>query len=952
VPSEPVPLLFQLYFYSAIILAVLVSLIAIVLYRRAVRRNMLTRDGANPVLPIAAVVSAAARALPAGPASGYAEAERRLKIRIALIYSAAFLGVVLLATWIRFFGGETTLIRGSIMFMMWRGALGSSVAFALSAALFAAIGTPVLAVLLVWNWRRAAAVFVLYVGVWAAGAFVLVTVLNGWSNANWASTLILAQVFLIAIIAPQPFLLLLVTGNRRVRAVAPMTLAGSLVLLGTFLLMFEVGRLRLPETMLHSLGNWGTLVIIVIAGVIAVVFCWFLLRLLANLYERKVFSDRQLLVDCWSLLLILYVFSRLGETPGTPQVLIAVAFVVFFVYSLLIHVALRLLVRGIARPSNRRLLLLRTFGFQKRTERLFDAIGQRWRFHGAVLMIAGTDLASRTINPADYLRFLGGRLRQRFIRTDSDLERNLERLDDQPDPDGRYRVSELFCGDHAWYKALVALLDRADVTLMDLRGFGPNNAGCIFELQQLVERGPVGQVFLAVDDTTDRHLLDLTIQDAWSRMPDEARRDGAADLIVLPIGKQTPQAMEAIFVALQGTKPAKAFTAARWLTGLARVPTMRLSRLLDISSEDAAQLEQSNVRTPLDLANTRDLTELSMRSRVPLNLLEQWQASAQVKLAAARRQRKAIALLVAVAAILLATMRVWVHRGSAIAEHKPPAAAKPDAAEVHYHLGVELDAKGDYQAAVAEYRKALAMKPDLADAHYRLGVELDHKGDYEGAVAEYRKALAIKPNLAGAHYNLGVALDHKGDYEGAVAEYRKALAIKPDLADAHYNLGVDLDRKGDYEAAVAEYRKAPDLADAHYNLGVDLFRKDEAEAAVAEFHKALALKPDWAEAHSYLGAILFRKNDTEAAVAEFHKALALKPDWVEGHYNLAVVLHAMGRSEEAEQECRKALALKPDLVEAHYVLAAVLHARGRSAEAEREFQEAYRRNPALKRPWN
>ena len=375
-PSEPVPALFQLYFYSALVMTVLVSLIAVVLYRRAVRRNMLASDNPNQALPISSKDSAESRAFAVGPASEYAVAEHRLKIRLALIYSGAILGVVLLAVWIRFFQWEHYLIAGSIMFMMWRGACGSGVAFALSAALLAAIGIPHLAVLLVWTWRRAAVVFVLYVGVWAACAFALAIVLNGWSIAEWASTLVLAQLFLIFLIAPQPFLLLLLTGNRRVRAVGPMTLAGSLVfcaaLLGTFFLIPEAYRLQLASAQVgNSLGRWGGLVITAGIAVLFVIgllwVSWHFLRLLANLYESKAYSDRQLLVDCWSLMVILYVFARLGETPGTPRVLIALAFIVFFVYRLSIQVALRLLVPRIERPPNRRLLLLRTFGFQGRT---------------------------------------------------------------------------------------------------------------------------------------------------------------------------------------------------------------------------------------------------------------------------------------------------------------------------------------------------------------------------------------------------------------------------------------------------------------------------------------------------------------------------------------------------------------------------------------------------------
>jgi hypothetical protein len=494
-PSEPVPALFQTYFYCAIGLAVIVSLIAVFLYRREVRRNMGTRNPATGVLTVPE--SKPAHGPRVRPTIDYAVTERRLKIRLSLVYSAAILGVVALAVWTRFFAGQTTLIRGSIMFLMWRGALGSPVAFALSAALFAAIGIPLLAIVVAWSWRRAAVVFVLYVTVWAADAFGVMTGLYGWSMANWASTLVLAQCSLIGLVALEPFLLLALTGNRRVRAVVPMTMAGSLVFCA--MLVGAAFLFPAPGHLISRLSAGAGL------ALAALLVCWGFLRVLARLYERKAYSDRQLLVDCWSLMIILYVFARLGETPGTPQLLIASAFLVFLVYRLFIQAALRLLTGSIQRPPNRRLLLLRTFGFQRRTERIFDAIGERWRFHGSVLMIAGTDLAARTISPDNYLSFLVRRLRSRFIGTEADLQRNLELLDDRPDPDGRYRINELFCDDGTWYQGVVALIDRADLVLMDLRGFGPNHRGCVFELQQSVERGPAGQVVLVVDDTTDRN---------------------------------------------------------------------------------------------------------------------------------------------------------------------------------------------------------------------------------------------------------------------------------------------------------------------------------------------------------------------------------------------------------------------------------------------------------------
>ena len=64
----------------------------------------------------------------------------------------------------------------------------------------------------------------------------------------------------------------------------------------------------------------------------------------------------------------------------------------------------------------RRLLLLRVFGYQARTESLFDRVAQAWRFHGPVQLIAGVDLAMRTVDPGDVLALLNGRLAELYAR--------------------------------------------------------------------------------------------------------------------------------------------------------------------------------------------------------------------------------------------------------------------------------------------------------------------------------------------------------------------------------------------------------------------------------------------------------------------------------------------------------------------------------------------------------
>src|SRR5262249_18311253 len=133
------------------------------------------------------------------------------------------------------------------------------------------------------------------------------------------------------------------------------------------------------------------------------------------------------------------------------------------------------------REGGARLLLLRVFGYERRTGRLFDSIGQRWRFRGGVKMIAAADLATRTIDPDDTLSVLAGDLPSRFGQGPRDLKIRLEQVDEACDPDGRFRVTKFFCHDNTWTPALAALLARSDVVLMDLRSFSESNRGCIVE---------------------------------------------------------------------------------------------------------------------------------------------------------------------------------------------------------------------------------------------------------------------------------------------------------------------------------------------------------------------------------------------------------------------------------------------------------------------------------------
>ena len=248
--------------------------------------------------------------------------------------------------------------------------------------------------------------------------------------------------------------------------------------------------------------------------------------------ERKAFSDTQLLVDSWWLIVVFDQTTDFANHFGWAGLTGLLAFVA---YRSVVGLGLTFSHIADSGPGGGRLLLLRVFGFQRRTEQLFDVIAQRWRLQGGVKLIAGADLAMRTIDPADFIAFAGGRMQQSFVRTPRDLA---GRLDDARDPDGRFRIVKFLCHEDTWRPTLNALLRQSDVVLMDLRGFSAANSGCEFELRQLAANGLLPGTVFVIDATTDVALLRSTVYDP---------ADEAAPLNLESVTSRSPAALDRIF---------------------------------------------------------------------------------------------------------------------------------------------------------------------------------------------------------------------------------------------------------------------------------------------------------------------------------------------------------------------------------------------------------------------
>uniref|UniRef100_UPI0035593F92 hypothetical protein n=1 Tax=Piscinibacter sp. TaxID=1903157 RepID=UPI0035593F92 len=261
----------------------------------------------------------------------------------------------------------------------------------------------------------------------------------------------------------------------------------------------------------------GFIVLALPAGLLA----WRRLKALARDYEAKRFSDAQLLARTWWLLIVANNAVELVSVyPGVGPLLqiLGGSAAAYLMHAPLLVWALRRAYGASARPAPRMLLLLRVFGDTARTEALFDRIASRWQLVGPVTMIAAPDVVARTVDPGDFLRFALGNIGAGFVNSQADLEQRLAALDQQPDPDGRYRVNEFCCRDNTWQATVVELIQRADAVVMDLRGFSAERLGCEFELRELAARLRAEQVVLVVDSSTDRALLERSAMAGDARM--------------------------------------------------------------------------------------------------------------------------------------------------------------------------------------------------------------------------------------------------------------------------------------------------------------------------------------------------------------------------------------------------------------------------------------------------
>ena len=476
-------------FVNVMLMTVIIAALVLWRYRRAVLAGM--QQSVGTPLPLPLPRPPAAPAPPAFTVDSALAWEGRLRRRIfAGTLAAAFVASLLLA--VQYHAFEDLPFAPANLF--------------LSAAVTSCVALPVYALLTATPLMRA-----LWLGLLTLCGFGAATVVVSmlqrpfYGKAPSFDQLLNFVVFfqLAAAALWLPILLGAAIGIRRVRGVAPLAFATLLVfaiapLLGVRLTQWLLGTRWSIDWVFSGPGiDAGIVVLALPVGLLS----WWRLKSLARAYEAKRFSDAQLLAHSWWLLFVVgHAMTLVNAHPQTVSLLqiVGVSVVAYLIFPFLLGQMLRWSQRGSAPPAPRNLLLLRVFGDTRRTEALFKRIASRWQRFGPVTMIAA------------------------------------------PDRDGRFRINEFCCRDDTWRATVVALIERADAVVMDLRGFTVQRRGCEFELKELGARVSPSKVVLVVDKSTDRALVA------------QLAPAGREAMRVIEVQRRSGAQTDAAFVALLG----------------------------------------------------------------------------------------------------------------------------------------------------------------------------------------------------------------------------------------------------------------------------------------------------------------------------------------------------------------------------------------------------------------
>ncbi len=270
----------------------------------------------------------------------------------------------------------------------------------------------------------------------------------------------------------------------------------------------------------------------------------------------------------------------------------------------------------------------------------------------------------------------------------------------------------------------------------------------------------------------------------------------------------------------------------------------------------------------------------------------------------------------------------------------------PTKAEPYIILGALNNNRLKLDLAREYILRALELRPDEAEAHHQLALNLGYREEWDKSFLELQVALKAKPLNSIYHYNLGsLYYNSQQHYSEALSEFRRALEIQPNNEDYNLAVATTLDALGELDAAEAEFskiiRKYPDMARAYYGRAETLRRRGETERARLDAEKALTLDPKLAAAFFLLGKVFTATGEPRKALEAYLQVIKLEENHINAHYQLRLLYRRLGMAKEAEKEKQIHERLKAQLDSASAVIFGTNYLKqGDFSRAEEQFTSA------------
>ena len=271
-------------------------------------------------------------------------------------------------------------------------------------------------------------------------------------------------------------------------------------------------------------------------------------------------------------------------------------------------------------------------------------------------------------------------------------------------------------------------------------------------------------------------------------------------------------------------------------------------------------------------------------------------------------------------------------------------ALQPGSVWARIGLGRAALTRQDHLQAVEHLEEALREDPEAADVHYPLGLAYRGLGEMERAEAHLQQRdsgtvrrpdplmQVMRQSLESpsTYERQGIQALGSGDWEAAAAAFRRGIELAPENPSLRHRLGTALFMSGNEREGQAQFeaalRVSPEHAQAHYSLGLLMEGRGRFEEALYRFSAAVRYEPSYVEARLRLARLLRRIGRPDEALPEYARVIDSDPRSVEAPLGYALTLVALGRYREARNRLEAGAADYPDQAMFRKALARLLAA--------------------------